>query len=311
MPADAQIPADQPISTRQRARRIAKRALMLLWVVAALFVFASAFTLTLRGGDVGAAPLAQSAGAVLVFVVLISFACEYVDSSIGMGYGTTLTPMLLLLGFAPAVVVPAVLMQELVSGSVNAFSHHRLGNADLRLRGRALRMALLLGGCGLIGGAVAARVAVALPADWVKLVAGIIVAAMGLVVAAGGRFRLRFSWARAGVLGLVAAINKGFMGGGYGPIVSSGQIVTGIRAREAVAITSLSECITCVGALTGYMTGGTALPWGMAAGLIAGGALASVLGAATVRVIGEERLRWAVAAGCLLLGGLTLVKALL
>ena len=37
-------------------------------------------------------PAAQS-----VVLVLLSFACGYIDSSLGMGYGSTLTPLLLLL----------------------------------------------------------------------------------------------------------------------------------------------------------------------------------------------------------------------
>ena len=36
-----------------------------------------------------------------IAIAAVSFAAEYVDSSLGMGYGTTLTPVLLLIGFAP------------------------------------------------------------------------------------------------------------------------------------------------------------------------------------------------------------------
>ena len=33
-----------------------------------------------------------------LIIAAVSFAAEYVDSSLGMGYGTTLTPVLLLIG---------------------------------------------------------------------------------------------------------------------------------------------------------------------------------------------------------------------
>jgi uncharacterized protein len=49
-------------------------------------------------------------------IAAVSFAAEYVDSSLGMGYGTTLTPVLLLLGFAPLEVVPALLVSQLLAG---------------------------------------------------------------------------------------------------------------------------------------------------------------------------------------------------
>jgi len=291
------------------ALRSVRRALTGLWILSILGVLGFATYMTLRGVDVPEVREHRQLADYIAPVVL-SFFAEYVDTSLGMGYGTTLTPMLLLLGLNPTAVVPAVLVQELISGSANVISHQRLGNVDLRPSGRALRMGALLGVCGLLGGALAARVALNLPADTVKLVTGIIVASMGVAVLGAGHLRLRFSWPRAGVLGLVAAINKGFMGGGYGPIVSSGQIVTGIAPREAVAITSFAEATTCAGALAGYLTAGTPIPWALAGSLIVGGVVASVMGAATVRVMPERGLKWAIAGGCVVLGGLTLLKVL-
>lgn len=308
MGSDREMTEKQPQA--RGSRPITRRVLLTLWAVFAIFVFVTAIALTLRGGP-NAGEAERDLMTILPFVVLLSFACEYVDSSIGMGYGTTLTPMLLLLGLAPSAVVPAVLVQELLSGSVNVISHHMLGNVDLRPSGRALRLGAMLGLCGLFGGALAARVAVDLPAETMKLITGIIVAAMGVAVIGAGHLRLRFSWARAAVLGLVAAGNKGFMGGGYGPIVSSGQIVTGIAAKEAIAITSFAEAATCVGALIGYVASATAIPWVLAGSLVSGGIVASIMGAATVRVIPEHGLRWAIAGGCVLLGALTLLKVLL
>jgi len=48
-------------------------------------------------------------------VILLALSCEYIDSSLGMGYGTTLTPILLLAGFAPVQVVPSILLSEFVT----------------------------------------------------------------------------------------------------------------------------------------------------------------------------------------------------
>ena len=49
-----------------------------------------------------------SVGTFLLLFVF-AFGCEFIDSSLGMGYGTILTPSLLILGFDPLLVVPAVL----------------------------------------------------------------------------------------------------------------------------------------------------------------------------------------------------------
>lgn len=69
-----------------------------------------------------------------VTVVFIALFCEYMDASIGMGYGTTLTPLLLIIGFLPLQVVPAVLLGQLVGGMVGGIFHHRLGNINLDFR---------------------------------------------------------------------------------------------------------------------------------------------------------------------------------
>jgi len=46
----------------------------------------------------------------LILLMPLAFVCEFIDSSLGMGYGTSLTPILLLMGFHPLQVVPAVLL---------------------------------------------------------------------------------------------------------------------------------------------------------------------------------------------------------
>lgn len=241
----------------------------------------------------------------------LSFVAEYVDASIGMGYGTTLTPLLLLLGFEPLHVVPAVLMQQLVCGAVASVGHHAWGNVDLRPGRPAFHSAVLLGASGLLGGVIAARVAIEIAPATMKAITGVVVVAMGGIAAMGalGRLNFVFAWWKTGVLGLVAALNKGFMGGGYGPLVTVGQMVTGTDPRNAVAITSAAEVITCAGGLLGYALGARGVDWTLAAGLIVGGAVAALLASPTVRVLSPTKLRWGVAVGCILLGAATVARS--
>ena len=72
--------------------------------------------------------------ALFAAVAVIALLCEYMDASIGMGYGTTLSPILLIMGFLPLEVVPSVLLGQLVGGLAGAFFHHRLGNISLDFR---------------------------------------------------------------------------------------------------------------------------------------------------------------------------------
>jgi uncharacterized protein len=44
----------------------------------------------------------------LIIVAFLALAFEYMDATMGMGFGTTLTPALLIIGFFPLQIVPAV-----------------------------------------------------------------------------------------------------------------------------------------------------------------------------------------------------------
>ena len=67
-------------------------------------------------------------------IAIIALICEYMDASIGMGYGTALSPILIIMGFLPLQVVPAVLLGQLVGGLAGGFFHHRVGNISLDFR---------------------------------------------------------------------------------------------------------------------------------------------------------------------------------
>ena len=77
-------------------------------------------------------------------IVALAFVCELVDSSLGMGYGTTLAPLLLLVGYEPLDVVPAVLLSEFLTGVLAGVFHHEFGNVELKLGTRDSRIAALL-----------------------------------------------------------------------------------------------------------------------------------------------------------------------
>ncbi|OPL18231.1 MAG: hypothetical protein AVO35_06925 [Candidatus Aegiribacteria sp. MLS_C] len=193
------------------------------------------------------------------------------DSSLGMGYGTTLTPIQLMMGFGPLSVVPAIPASELVTGGLAAFFHHREGNVvfDFRNdtghrlvnkmillgympRSKASRIAFVLAVCSLTGAVAAVLVAVNIPKSLLKLFIGLIVTSMGILILAGRKSERRFSWRRITGLGVLAAFNKGLSGGGYGPLVTWGQVLSGVDIRNSVAITSLSESFT-------FMAGGETL----------------------------------------------------
>jgi len=75
----------------------------------------------------------------IILIIFLAFICEFADSSLGMGYGTTLTPVLLLLGYESAQIVPAVLISECVTGIVSAIFHVVFKNMSLGYNKKPLK----------------------------------------------------------------------------------------------------------------------------------------------------------------------------
>jgi len=242
-------------------------------------------------------------------VALFALGCEYIDSSLGMGYGTTLTPVLLLLGFTPAEVVPSVLLSEFVAGVFAGLLHHQFGNVDFAPGSRCLRVVLLLAACGVAGTLAAVLIAVVVPAWILEAYIGLLVLGIGIGLLATRKKNTEFSWRKMIGLGLVAAINKGLSGGGYGPLLTGGQIMTGVGEKEAIGITSLAEGLTCLVGVAAYaITGADNTDWRLAPTLILGAVLSVPFSAITVKNLPVSRMRWVIACGVAGLGAFTLMR---
>ena len=67
-------------------------------------------------------------------VVLLAMFFEFMDASAGMGFGTALTPLLLVIGFSPKQIVPVVMIQQGVAGLVGAVLHKEFENVVWRFK---------------------------------------------------------------------------------------------------------------------------------------------------------------------------------
>jgi len=238
----------------------------------------------------------------------LAFVCEFIDSTIGMGYGTSLTPILLLMGFEPLQIVPAVLLSEFISGVTAACFHHSLKNADLRPSSRDGRVAGALAIFSVVGTVLGVALAIKLSPQIVKIVIGAIVAGMGVFIFVMRNRKIRFSWSGISVLGTLASFNKGISGGGYGPLVMGGQLLSGVGVKNAVGITSLAEGITCFVGVIVYALTASHIDWSLAPWLMAGAILSVPLAAHTLKRLPERQAKLIVAAAVFFLGCLTLSK---
>jgi len=267
----------------------------------------------------------------------LAFWCEYMDATLGMGYGTALTPLLMIMGFSPMQIIPAALFSQLLSGLLAGVLHHSQGNVDFGIRQvhlnqglrngvgwrmrvlsfrRAvplhLKVALLLATCSIVGTVAAVLIAVNIPAFWLKLYIGILVFAMGVLIVVCRHRKFTFSWRKVMILGSVAAFNKGMSGGGYGPVVTSGQILSGINGRSAVGITSLAEGLTCLTGFAMYLLiGENSADWPLTMYISCGAVLSVPFSAFSVRRLNLAFLKNAIAAMTLTLGATSILMTLL
>ncbi len=261
-----------------------------------------------------------------LFLPVLAFFCEFVDSSLGMGYGTILTPVLLMLGYEPLQIVPAVLFSEFLTGISAGMLHNREKNVDLVFtkdkqhkywkyfkfpyipKSKDAKVFTILALCSVVGTIVAVMLAINLPKSQLKTIIGAIVLSMGVLTLACRTRSKSFSWTKILGLGTIASFNKGLSGGGYGPLVTAGQILSGINAKSAIAITSFAEGFTCLVGITAYFFMGKNVDWAFALPLAVGALCSVPFAVKAIKRIGEDRLTLVVGLVTTALGTIVLLN---
>jgi len=241
-------------------------------------------------------------------LIVLCASLELIDSSLGMGYGTSLTPILLLLGFDPVQLVPTILISEFLSGFAATFFHSEAGNVRFASGSNHLRAAVLLSLFSLIGVFVGVEVALQLPGVLLKRLIGVVILVAGLYILVMMKRTFYFSPARIVVLAVVASFNKAVSGGGYGPLMTSGQIMSGIRGRAAVAITSLAEGFTCLAGSLLFLTLGKRLDPALLVPVVTGALLSVPVSAQVVKRFSESAMKRIIATVTIGLGLLTILR---
>lgn len=245
-----------------------------------------------------------------LLLLALCFVCELIDSGLGMGYGTILTPALLLLGYAPADIVPTVLLSELLSGFAAAFFHHEIKNVRLDFRGRDFKAAVILAAGSLAGVTIGVIVAVNVSKAVLSAGIGGIIFLSGLMVILLARRVIVYRRWKMLLLATVASFNKALSGGGYGPLVTSGQILSGVEGKASVGITSFAEAFTCLFAVSLFLAKGGWINLVIFIPMAAG-ALSSVPFAVfAVNRTRELQLKMIIGGLTMTMGALTIYKAL-
>src|SRR5919197_1316154 len=231
----------------------------------------------------------------IVAVALLACFFETVDSSAGMGFGTSLSPLLLVLGFSPLQVVPVLVAAQAFTSAMGGLMHGEFENVDFSWRplNRPAKTVLLVAVPGVVGASASVVLSYStfkLPDSVIETYIAILVLVMAGLVATnalrGGRrpYRPR----RLPIFGAVAGVNKGIGSGGYGPVVTLGGVLSGVLEKTSVAITTMSEGFaSTAGTLTFVVIFalGTDVDWRLLPWLWLGAFPASVVGPYLVRVL--------------------------
>ena len=269
---------------------------------------------------------------VCVFIILfvMAFGCGLINCSFGMGYGTILTPMLLLLGFEPELAVPTVLLSQACGSFFGALAHHHLENVKFDIDSEDLKVSMAISGIGVLATIFGAWLALELPRRLLKGYIGVVVLLIGVFVLFGWRFK--FSWRKILTVGLFGSLNKVLTGGGFGPIITGGQILSGKEHRAVVGVTLLTEFPICAcgfiaylalqavryspkplmqmpfADFSGIMFSSRICRWELLLAAVFGAVCVAPFGAFVTRIIVQDKIHFFLGAGIAGLGLLNIVK---
>jgi len=245
---------------------------------------------------------------VILLILLAAFVCELIDSSLGMLYGTILSPTLIIAGFDPLIVVPSILLSQSVGSLIASVMHHKLKNVNFYVKpditpprpgtdlfdllkkntSQDLKVVLVITITGVVTTVLAAAAAIHIPKEILKTYIGVLVLAMGIILLLKTKFK--FSWKKVFGVGLISAFNKGVSGGGFGPVVTSGQIISGRSARKSIGTTALSEAPICIaGFLTYWIINGMS-DWSLVLILTIGSIFGALIGPLITAKIRSEKI---------------------
>ena len=218
--------------------------------------------------------------------VLVGFAAQIIDGSIGMAYGLTATTVLLSLGYPPATASASTHAAEVFTTAISGVTHWRFGNVDLSI---LWKLALP----GMIGGALGAYLLTEADGDRVRPLINCYLAVMSLWILgrALGKAAASIAIPRwIGLLGCGGGALDAMGGGGWGPMVTSTLLGHGNAPRYTIGSVSAAEFfVTATISATFVATIGLEL-WPVIGGLIVGGAIAAPFAAYLTRKIPNQAL---------------------
>ena len=248
----------------------------------------------------------------LTYLLLIvpAFLTAMIDIVFGMGFGLTLTPILLLLGFPPHEIVPALLFSSLMGNIFSSIFNHKFKNVDFSLCSKHFNMSMLIGILGIAGSFIGASISIGISNFYLSLYIGLLIVGLGLFLLLNKKMKASFSWLKLVFLSLFGSFNKGISGSGFGPIVTTGMIIMDVNEKAAVSIQTFSELFVSISGFLTFILAGSQISWSLVLPLSLGVVISTPLAAFVVHKFESKTLRNAIAMVTVVLGVLTLLSVI-
>ena len=214
---------------------------------------------------------------VLAIFALAGGVAQFIDGTLGMGFGVTSATILLFLGISPVTASAATHAAKLPTTLVSGVAHWREGNIDVPV---LVRVAVPGALGGFLGAVVLTNISMASAKAWMSA----LLIFFGLVIFARFGLGLRLiptpknghtaRWLSP--IGLLGGFVDATGGGGWGPVVTpSLMTVTRHEPRRVVGTTNAAEFLVAVSVSSGFLTGAAqhGIPWLPVIGLVIGGVL--------------------------------------
>ncbi len=211
---------------------------------------------------------------IVVFAIVGGIA-QFVDGSLGMGFGVTSATLLTLLGYSAVAASAGTHAAKMGTTFVSGLAHWREGNVEWRVL-------IALAAPGVVGAFTGAVILTNVSMDGARIWMAAILLLLGVSIVMRFAFgkslvpqmkvRTRHLWP----IGLAGGFVDATGGGGWGPVATpSLMTVTRHEPRKVVGTVNAAEFAVAVAASMGFLVGAkeSQVPWGAVVGLIIGGLL--------------------------------------
>lgn len=249
-------------------------------------------------------------------VVLLAAFFEFMDASAGMGFGTALTPILLVVGFDPKQIVPVVMIQQGMAGIVGAFLHREFENVEWKFSpmSETVKLWMIIAVTGCI--AVAVSICgvykyLHIEKVWIKLYVAILLLMMGIISVYTAKKDKPYRPNKMIGFAALAGFNKGVGGGGYGPVVTIGGLLAGVPVKSMLAVTAICEGTVSTFAIIVWLallTSGVQIDYLLLPSMMLATMFSAVAAPYMTRVFPEKAWKIIVPAYCLVVAALCFYK---